>query len=256
MEFDIPVLPTELVDILIASHHHDERTLSSCSLVCRSWLELSRRYRFANVMLNRNNVRCFLELSEWTLESVRLRICKLSLALGSTSHLIEPVMRALSESSALVELQMYSLDPFIEFLPLVTSAFMTVTQLRVSGIQAATTESITTFLSALPMLETFWLEAHMHSLTGSGIIRLPHRLRSFCLNAVTGSLGAILESLMTPGSLPPLCAVHLEYLDKPDQAITKAFLDTIRDSLRHGSFISWSLHQSTFGFLLSFPSVQ
>ncbi|KAF5378512.1 hypothetical protein D9615_007151 [Tricholomella constricta] len=52
-----PELPQELIILILSSlfHVHDKPTLSSCSLVCKAWLSLSRTHLFHDLTLNNRN---------------------------------------------------------------------------------------------------------------------------------------------------------------------------------------------------------
>jgi hypothetical protein len=55
-------LPVELIGEIIHHLRHHDTTLRSCSLVCRTWVPLSRYYLFYRIHLNHSNVSAFLAL--------------------------------------------------------------------------------------------------------------------------------------------------------------------------------------------------
>ncbi|KAJ7192421.1 hypothetical protein GGX14DRAFT_380089, partial [Mycena pura] len=55
-------LPFELQDLVIGDMQGDHDALSSCSLVSKSWLHLSRPYLFGSVTINDGHFVAFLRL--------------------------------------------------------------------------------------------------------------------------------------------------------------------------------------------------
>ena len=48
----LPILPQELIDMIIDYLHRDKITLAACGLVCRGWLCASRHHLFSKIMLS------------------------------------------------------------------------------------------------------------------------------------------------------------------------------------------------------------
>jgi hypothetical protein len=71
-----PIIPLELWDWIIDHLHDDERALSTCGLVCRSWISSSRFHLFRTIQLSKFDI-------------------KTSLALCAPGSTIPPYVRAL-----------------------------------------------------------------------------------------------------------------------------------------------------------------
>ena len=62
----LPILPPEIIDMIIDDLHEDKITLAACSLVCRGWLSASRHHLFSRIMLSPlrwSRIRPLLDLS-------------------------------------------------------------------------------------------------------------------------------------------------------------------------------------------------
>jgi hypothetical protein len=61
-EYMANTLPAELIDCIIDYLHDDPKTLSACSLVCRSWLLTARHRRWSRTRLERARIGGFMSL--------------------------------------------------------------------------------------------------------------------------------------------------------------------------------------------------
>lgn len=248
-------LPIELQEIIISHFDYDERMLSSCSLVCKSWLAVVKYHRFREVSLHDGNLTRFLELSDSTFESLRLRAHRVTLSIHyGAQHLVEPTLKALSGSLALTSLHLLYPDRFIEWPSLISSTFSTITELRVSTAPTTSTYSPSVFLKSLPRLDTFWLEGT--SVDASGAVALPSHLRTLCLTVPDTDL--VLSMFVRGGYVPPLFAVHLDAVDGTHSLCV--LLNAVRDSLEHFSFYcihdNWSEHYLSLFLLFVLTSTK
>jgi len=55
-----PIIPPELVDIILDHAHNDLFLLTACSLVCKAWFPSARHYIFYSASLDAQNASIFL----------------------------------------------------------------------------------------------------------------------------------------------------------------------------------------------------
>lgn len=252
-------IPIELISEIIRHLKHHDMTLRSCSLVCRTWLPLSRYHLFYRIHLHHSNVSSFVallksksgsligsyvqqvtifrELSHPTWMKEILPV--LSLYLHPTSLYLN-IQNAIHRDYLFFESEGYPL--YKEDLSVFRDAFQEVTRLSLC-LECDTFSEGVQVVCAFPLLEN--LEMHGDWFLGRKSYvpidtpSLPSRVRN--ISCFQGGSTFFLWLLRQP---QPTSVTSLSLRDTSVTEAVKLYVQTLGKTLRHLSFES-NFQQST-----------
>ncbi|KAJ6493815.1 hypothetical protein DFH09DRAFT_1450925 [Mycena vulgaris] len=187
------LLPPEVVDFIVDGNHGDKKTLSSCSLVCKAWLQSSRYCLFSDfdVYVGPNVGASFLKLLNHPLCTIIYCIRSISIYPGvpdqhGVASLGETTITGLTKLKHVSSLRIHNhrgriLKPTLDLL---ASHFNEVTSLRMSNPFPSFNDAIE-FIAMFPLLKSidFYPWCIDATPTTSPGICLPSTLRSLHLHS-------------------------------------------------------------------------
>jgi F-box domain len=252
-------VPIEIVAEIIRHLQHHEVTLRSCSLVCRTWVPLSRRHLFSSIHFDHSNVSAFVALlnsgssigafvQQVTIRREMTHPLWMKEALPVLSSYLHPTSLNLNiQNSFHLDYLFFEAEGYLMFkenLSIFREAFRETVQLTLSLDCDTFVEGVQVVCS-FPLLES--LEVHgdwspgLHALAHvpCDLPNLPSRVRNVA--CFQGSSAFFLWLLRQPH---PLSVLNLSLRDTYITETVKSYIQTLGDTLEHLSFEP-NFHQSS-----------
>ena len=266
-----PVLPQELIDILIDHLYDETKTLEACSLVSRSWVASSHYHLFYQVQLGRSDVQEGSKFLQVLNTSISLRTSIRVLLLRGASICVAPhaLVSLLDSLPNVHSLRMYGITcQLTPGTPVQWTRTQKLRRLELSGFEALRGEVINTmaFFCRVPVRELMLCDWEVLPIS---LHQALHQILPD--DSVEGLLHDWeVESLLFVDNLPPdaleiarmtISTQHLRSLDASEQASwamphnLSALLTDVGQHLTHLRLDATGLYtRSTEGTYLSFPS--
>ncbi|KAJ7210864.1 hypothetical protein GGX14DRAFT_450381 [Mycena pura] len=165
----LSTLPFELADLIIGHIRDNREALSSCSLVSRAWLHITRPYFFESVILSDKTCARFLRLKASPCCTFIPHIKSLSISRpeedqfsGTFSKLV-PKFAGFPSLVCLKVFHVYWTDLAAASVAAFIAAFHDITQLDIQHATFDTPHQLMALLTRLPRLETVTVHTKFHS---------------------------------------------------------------------------------------------
>ncbi|KAF8060137.1 hypothetical protein FPV67DRAFT_332967 [Lyophyllum atratum] len=187
----IPVLPRELIDIIIDYLHCDQLTLMACCLVCKAWLSSGRYHLLYDIRIDHLTADRILRAPH--LPSVagfirRLMICDMY-----------PLPQGIEVFSSITSLYIYGCLPYAQMRVILLSMFPMLTYLELHGLKFKSFGEMIELFCSFPRIQTLTLSCTWENDKDSSLHAYPSSmLRTLNIRAGSHALLPWLTHSMPP----------------------------------------------------------